>query len=58
MLIFDPGRTIQTARFLGELFPASEIADIGGLSFIEFFQTDKETGNPKGIVAMNLEELK
>ena len=56
LLIFDPGRATQKARFLGELFPASAIADIEGLSFIEFFQTDKETGNAKGIVAMNLEE--
>ena len=39
---------------MGELFPTSIIADTDGLSFLEFFQTDKETGIPKGIVAIDL----
>ena len=48
---------MQKARFFGELFPAASIVDADGLSFIEFFQTDKDTGEPKGIVAIALEEL-
>ena len=42
---------------MGELFPASTIADEDGFSFLEFFQTDKETGRRKGIVAIDLGEL-
>ena len=54
LLIFDSGRAMQKDKYLGELFPASVIADTGGLSFVEFFQTDKETGRPKGIIAVDL----
>ena len=57
LLTFDPGRATQKAKYMGELFPASVIADAGGLSFLEFFQMDKETGNPKGIVAIHLGDL-
>ena len=39
---------------MGELFPASIIAGTDGLSFLEFFQTDKDTGRPKGIIAIDL----
>ena len=54
LLTFDPGRAAQKARYMGELFPASVIADTDGLSFLEFFQTDRETGRPKGIIAIDL----
>ena len=54
LLTFDSARATQKARYLGELFPASIIADVDGLSFLEFFQTDKETGRPKGIIAIDL----
>ena len=57
LLTFDPGRATQKAKYLGELFPASVVADVEGLSFLEFFQTDRDTGEPKGIVAIDLEEL-
>ena len=54
LLTFDPGRAIQKAKYRGELFPASIIAGTDGLSFLEFFQTDKDTGRPKGIIAIDL----
>ncbi len=54
LLTFDAGRATQKAKYLGELFPASISADSEGLSFLEFFQTDKETGRPKGIIAIDL----
>ena len=54
LLTFDAGRAAQKAKYLVELFPASIVADAEGLSFLEFFQTDKETGRPKGIVAIDL----
>ena len=57
LLTFDPGRATQKAKYLGELFPASIIADTDGLSFLEFFQMDKETGRAKGIVAIDLGDL-
>lgn len=58
LLTFDPGRAIQKAKFGGELFPASVSADSEGRVFLEFFQTDKETGRRKGIVALDLGGLK
>ena len=54
LLRFDAGRAAQKARYLGELFPASIGATADGMSFREFFQTDRETGRPKGIVAVDL----
>ena len=54
LLTFDPGRATQKAKYMGELFPASITADPNGLSFYEFFQTDKHTGRPKGIIAIDL----
>lgn len=54
LLQFDAGRVAQKARYLGELFPASLGATVEGMSFLEFFQTDRETGGSKGIVAVDL----
>lgn len=54
LLTFDPGRATQKAKYLGELFPASAIANTDGFSFLEFFQTDRETGRRKGIIAIDL----
>ena len=54
LLTFDPGRVTQKAKYMGELFPASAVADGDGFSFLEFFQTDREAGRPKGIVAIDL----
>lgn len=54
LLTFEAGRAAQKAKYMGELFPASVTANAGGFSFLDFFQTDKETGDPKGIVAIDL----
>ena len=54
LLQFDAGRAAQKARYLGELFPASVGATVEGMSFLEFFQTDRETGGSKGIIAVDL----
>ena len=54
LLRFDAGRAAQKSRYLGELFPASVGATAEGISFLEFFQTDRETGRIKGIVAVDL----
>jgi hypothetical protein len=48
----------QKRRYLGEFFPAQMPEGASGRLFLEFFQTDKETGRPKGIVGWNLQEAK
>ena len=58
LLTFDPGRATQKAKFGGELFPASVSAGPGASIFLEFFQTDKDTGQRKGIIALDLGGLK
>lgn len=50
---FDDGRAVQKAKYRGEVFPATSIADLEGTVFLDFFQIDKETGDPKGIVAVD-----
>lgn len=58
LLRFDPGRIAQKIKYGGEMFPATWIADQNTmLTFIEFFQVDKETGEAKGIIAIDLERL-
>lgn len=54
LLIFDNGRAAQKAKFLGELFPATFIEAGSGQRFLDFFQIDKRTNNPKGIIKINL----
>ena len=56
LLMFDAGRAAQKAKYCGELLPNGIEGDTG-LTFLEFFQVDKETGNPKGIVALDLRRL-
>ena len=53
LLTFDNGRAAQKLKYLGELFPATYLAAAGGPAFVEFFQVDKSTGDPKGIVLVD-----
>jgi hypothetical protein len=57
LLTFADARRAQKERFGGELFPAEAAADAHGTRFLEYFQRDKHTGEPKGIVALDLESL-
>jgi hypothetical protein len=50
-------RAAQKAVFGGELFIASAAADPWGTTFLEFFQQDRLTGEPKGIIAIDLGDL-
>ena len=50
-LHFENGRAAQKLRFGGEFFPSHLSAD-GPRSFLDFFQIDKESGLPKGIVSI------
>lgn len=54
LLTYEEGRAAQKAKYGGEFFPASVIAGQSQGVFLEFFQTDKDTGAPKGIVALDL----
>lgn len=53
LLTFDNRRAAQKAKYLGELFPATHMAAAGGPAFVDFFQVDKVTGDPKGIVLVD-----
>lgn len=56
-LDFSNSRAAQKRRFMGEFFPAQLPEGASGKTFLEFFQTDKDSGNPKGIVAIDLKRL-
>jgi hypothetical protein len=51
------GRQLQKAKYGGEWFSATQHATMDGLSYLDFFQFDRDM-NLKGIVALNLEEPK
>ena len=58
LLTFDSGRAAQKAKFRGELFPGQMGEGATGLTFLEFFQIDKQTGAAKGIVIIDLRRWK
>ena len=53
-VFFDvyPPRAAQHAKYRGDLLPNVSEGDSGVL-IVEFFQRDKETGRPKGIVVLD-----
>lgn len=53
---FSDGRAAQKARFGCEFFPAQVPEGVTGRAFLEFFQTDKQTGEPKGIIELKLDD--
>lgn len=53
LLDFSNKRAAQKAKYGGELFISSFIADAQGRTFLDFFQEDRN-GNPKGIVEVHL----
>lgn len=56
LLDFSNVRAAQKAKYFGEFFPADFIAEAQTpfRTFLNFFQIDKQTGDPKGIVGLNL----
>ncbi len=50
-------RAAQKARYGGELFPAETAAEPAGTTFLDYFQRDRDTGQPKGIIAIDLGAL-
>ena len=57
LLEFRHGRAAQKAKYLGEFFPAQAIESRSGAVFLEFFQINKDTGEPKGIILIDLENF-
>ena len=57
LIDFSDRRRAQKLKTGGELFPADLPADPAGTQFIDHFQRDKFTREPKGIVAIDLEDL-
>lgn len=49
----DDGRKEQKSKYLGEFFP-SDVETGERTVMLDFFQTEKETGDRKGIVAVSL----
>jgi hypothetical protein len=56
-LDFSERRTAQKAKYFGEFFPAQMVETGTDRLFLDFFQIDKETGIPKGIVEINLDKV-
>lgn len=54
ILDFNDKRKAQKIKYLGEYFPMNWPADHAGRVFLEFFQTEKDTGKPKGIIEILL----
>lgn len=57
LLDFSNRRAAQRARYGGELFPAETAAEPTGTTFLDYFQRDRDTGQPKGIIAIDLGAL-
>jgi hypothetical protein len=53
---FANGRAAQKARFRGEFFPADLTEGGSGKTFLQFFQTDPNTGEEKGLLELRLSE--
>lgn len=53
---FADGRAAQKARFGAEFFPAQVPEGLTGRVFLDFFQVDKQTGEPKGIIELRLDD--
>ena len=52
---FSNDRKAQKAKYNGEFFPSISTNTSG--TMLDFFQQDKESGDPKGIISIDLEEL-
>jgi hypothetical protein len=51
----DLGRVSQRVKYGGDLFPAEVSVNRTGIRFLEYFQRDKDTQAPKGIIVIDLE---
>jgi len=51
-LDFDQLRLAQKEKYLGEYFPTIMTEAFSGKPFVDFFQTDRESGQKKGIIKL------
>lgn len=56
LLTFSEERAAQKSKYGGELFPNC-LEGVSELSFLAYFQRDKYTGEPKGIVQLEIGEI-
>jgi hypothetical protein len=57
LMDFSPrGRVRIKVKYLADLFPSTFIEQSSSSAFIEYFQVDKTTGLPKGVILLNLRE--
>jgi hypothetical protein len=56
LLNFANGRAAQKQKYRGEMFIADGL-NLGTGTFLEFFQREKLTGLPKGIVGVDLQQV-
>jgi len=56
-LDFSSLRAAQKAKYSCEFFPSNISATHNGEPYLSFFQKDKNTGDPKGLLVLNLEEF-
>jgi len=54
LLDFSKGRKAMKAKYGGDIFPAEFQEGTSGKLFRDFFQIDKATGSPKGIIQIDL----
>lgn len=54
LLNFENGRAAQKKKYRGEMFIAESWNLSGAGTFLDFFQRDKHTGLPKGIIGVDL----
>ena len=58
LLDFSPtGRAKIKDKYKGDLFPAEIPEGTSGKRFLDFFQIDKKTEEPKGIISMEIGEF-
>lgn len=57
LLDFSNKRLLQKLKYGGEMFPADMLELGSGVVFLEFFERDKYTGNPKGLVEIDLKGI-
>lgn len=56
LMDFSDQRRAQKERFGGELFPATTPAGPGYADFLDYFQHERGTETPKGIVVIDLKD--
>src|SRR5664280_1018443 len=57
LLKFDDGRRAMKIKYKGDLFPAQLKERCSSRIFLDFFQSDKNTGASKGIVKLDIKSI-